>query len=335
MVRAFALTFLLAAPLLADGPDKKVVNPGDVDVRFHDGSNVRMTLVSQHLEVLTAYGKLNVPIQDIKQIEFGLHLPDGMETRVEKLIDDLGHAEFKKREVAARDLVALKHFAYPALMKASKSSSAETSKRATAALNKIKSQVPEKFLKLPADDKVVTQKFTIVGKIQTKVMKARTEYFGEVDMALHQVLALRTMGAPADEAELTVEANKYAVPGAWMETDVMLEAQSKLVVTANGQVDQWPQTPGQYMTTANGQRGQMPIAPGGQFVLGKGNQLQLRQFSGALLGKIGEDGPVVFLGAQYSGTPGVAGKLYLCIGPSHWGNPDCSGSYQVKISVKE
>src|SRR4051812_15492984 len=54
--------------------------PGDCEIHFLNGSKVRMIIQSEKLDIATAYGKLSVPIKDVRAIEFGLHLPEGMET---------------------------------------------------------------------------------------------------------------------------------------------------------------------------------------------------------------------------------------------------------------
>src|SRR4051794_27177076 len=67
-----------------DVPAKKGIKlpaplPGEVDIHFLNGSTVRMVIHSDQLEIATAYGKLAVPIKDVRAIEFGLHFPEGVE----------------------------------------------------------------------------------------------------------------------------------------------------------------------------------------------------------------------------------------------------------------
>src|SRR5262249_37049342 len=152
---------------------------------------VRMTLVSEKIDIVTPYGKLSVPPRDVRRIEFGLHLPEGADKKIETAIKQLSSAEFKEREAAGRELVALGAFAYPALMQAAKSAEQETARRAQDAINKIKTKVPAKDLHLSKDDKIVTPTFTIVGRITTPALKAKTEYFGDVELALANLRQLR------------------------------------------------------------------------------------------------------------------------------------------------
>ena len=85
-----------------------------VEVRFIDGSTVRMELLQEDLEVITKYGKLTVPAGDIRHIEFGLHLSDFTVKKVQDLIARLGSKAHAEREGASKDLVLLGYEAFPA-----------------------------------------------------------------------------------------------------------------------------------------------------------------------------------------------------------------------------
>ena len=74
------LTIALSLPALGHAQQpaaSKESSPKIAEVRFGDGSVVRMTLLQDQLEVMTRYGKLSIPITEIRRVEFGLHIPDG------------------------------------------------------------------------------------------------------------------------------------------------------------------------------------------------------------------------------------------------------------------
>src|SRR5262245_5520047 len=103
---------VVAAGRSQPGGDKKNDNdrktaPREAEVSFANGSLVRMTLAAEKIEISTVYGKLSVPVQDIRRIEFGLHFPEGAETKIETAIKQLGAVEFKERVAAVQELVAL------------------------------------------------------------------------------------------------------------------------------------------------------------------------------------------------------------------------------------
>ncbi len=173
------------------------------------------------------------------------------------------------------------------------------------------------MLRLRQEDVIVTPTFTIIGRITSPILKARAEYFGDLQVQVAGVRHIRWLRGGSSDTEFAVDAAKYASQQlAWMETDFYVDGISKLVIEASGQVDLWPQGPGQYMSQASG------YMQGGK---------RGPHFSGTLLGRIGTDGEPFVIGSRYAGTPNREGRLYVHIVPSPWQN-ESSGSYQVKIT---
>src|SRR5581483_10837161 len=142
--RAALLGALTAASLgLAQGQGKKdVPRPHLAEVRLGDGSVVRMSILQENLEVNTRYGKLVIPVKDVRRIDFGLHLPVGMEERVTFFIQQLGSDIYKEREEAAKELVGLGVYAFPSLQRASRSPDLEVVQRALTVMKRISDTVP-------------------------------------------------------------------------------------------------------------------------------------------------------------------------------------------------
>ena len=322
--------------------DKKIgkgprdATPGEVDIHFLNGSTVRMVIVSDKVEIATEYGKLMVPVKDIRAVEFGLHFPEGVETKIDDAIKGLGKSDYREREKAATALIDLGPYSYPAILEASRSKDAEVSQRAKELVKKLQSTHPKKDLKTTTEDKVMTKSFTIVGKILTPTMKAKTEYFGDVELTLTKMRTLRSVAGSGLEMEVALDASKYSSAGQWMDTNYHVDNRSTIQITAKGFIDVWPQQNGQYLSNPNGfqatQRGG-PLA--GQFV---GNRkvgaINQNAHCGMLLGKIGEDGEVFIIGERYEFTPDVEGKLYLHVGPSQWNVPS-AGTFEVRMSRKD
>ena len=308
--------------------------PGDVEIHFLNGSKVRMIVQSEKLEIATAYGKLNVPVKDVRAIEFGLHFPEGMESTIELAVKALGASDYREREKADKALIELAPFSYPAVLEASRAKELEVSKRAKEILQKLVAKHPKKDLKVMVEDRVVTQNFTIVGRILTTTVKAKTEYFGEQELNLSKMRTLRAFGGVSLDVEVALDAGKYANQGQWFDTGFQIDGRTQIVITAAGLIDVWPQQGGQFMSgpagfqqTRNG-GGPGGFAKGGRKV---GNNLNGQAHGGMLLGKIGEDGEFFMIGDRYEGTPEGDGKLFLHIGPSQW-NCQCIGTYDVKIN---
>jgi hypothetical protein len=308
--------------------------PGDVEIHFLNGSTVRMILHSDKVDVATAYGPLSVPARDIRAIDFGLHFPDGVEPRIAQAIKNLGESNFRDRDRATKELIDLGPYSFPAVSDATRSGDLEVSRRAKELLKTLQAKHPKKDLKIAIDDRVITPKFTIVGRIMTTSLKAKTELFGEVDLPVARMRTMRSMSGVGSDLDVVIDAGRYASAGQWMETDFQVDGRSAISVIATGNVDTWPQQGGQYMVTPNGLQGRaqgqhIPAVAGRKLTPPINGQL----YGGMLVGKIGEDGQMFTLGERYEGTPDTAGKLYLHIVPSPW-NAQSNGSYEVKIARK-
>jgi len=321
-----------------------------VEVRFADDSSVKAALQQKTIEVSTRYGKLTVPVDEIRSMEFGLRIPEETAKRIEAAVARLSSQEFAQREAASAELLELRELAYPALQQAARSTDAEVARRAKEAIKTLADTIPDDKLHLPRYDTVVALDFTIVGHVDTPVVKARTPYFGETTLKLAEVRGMRWL-ANDHESKLTVDAARYAAQQeTWMDTGLKLRAGSGLQVLASGTVDLRP-APGEAGTALVGPDGRVgrggfgPGGPGGFGGGGRGGRGGGRglapggmiaplgvQSPGMLLGRIGEYGKVFILGSRYDGVASDDGKLYLRIVPNSTNN-ESSGSYEVRVTT--
>lgn len=312
------LTIALSLPALghAQAPAaSKESAPRIAEVRFGDGSVVRMSLLQERLDVMTRYGKLSVPVADIRRIDFGLHVPENRCAQIQSAIKLLGSDTYRDREGATRDLLQVGHWACPALERASKSNDPETAQRAKQVLKQISDKTSPELMRLKEDDVVHTTEFAIVGRIVSPTLKAQSPHFGDVSLKLSDLRAMH-IRQQGNTGELLVDAAKYGCePDQWLDTGVTLDPSLRLVVVVHGQVDLWPQTPGQYVA-----------GPKGYNAVGKGTQFM----AGSLIGRIGENGKPFVVGDRYEGSAGEEGKLFLHIVPSPWNAPSV-GSFHVRI----
>jgi len=305
--------------------------PGDVEVHFFNGSKIRMLIQSESLEISTLYGKLAVPVKDIRAVEFGIHFPEGVEAKIEGAVKSLSSNDYRIREQATKTLQDLAPYSYPAILNASRMKELESASRAKDIVTKIRAKHPAKDLKAMIEDKIVTNTFTIVGRI-TSIIKAKEELFGERELPMAKMRSFRAMGGASPDVDVGVDAGKYANAGQWMDTNYLVDGRSTIVIKASGMIDVWPQQGGNFMSGPNGfnaTRNGMPFIGAGKRVGGvNGNQ-----HCGMLLGKIGEQGEIFTVGERYEGTPETEGNLFLHIGPSQW-NVQSVGTYEVKIARK-
>src|SRR5262245_29462981 len=83
-------------------------DPGAIEVRFADDSTVKMVLLHSNIEVTTRYGKLTVPVSELRRIEFGLRITEDTAKKIAAAVARLGSREFKQRDAAVAELLALR-----------------------------------------------------------------------------------------------------------------------------------------------------------------------------------------------------------------------------------
>jgi len=299
---------------------------GSVEFRFVDGSKVRMAVLQQTLDVVTKYGKLKVPVRDIRKIEFGLHVSEEVAKQVEHDIQSLASNVHAEREAAGRQLVELGYRAYPAIQAALKSKDPEVARRAELLVKQVRETVPAHLLRLDASDRIDTAEFPIVGRIDSPTMKTRSLYFGEKDIKIEDLVAMHVT-RPNSSIELVVDAAKYGSGSyQWLDTGIEVEADMEVSITASGQVDLTDGKGGQLAGPAGAQGLGIGAGGGGRGGRGPGSR------AGALMGRIGEAGDSFFVGEQHKSKSPRDGKLYLQIVPGPFGVPS-SGTYSVKIST--
>jgi hypothetical protein len=305
----------------ADDPPKAPSAPAKggtapVEVRLADGSSVRMALTQPNIEITTKYGKLSVPAAEIRRVEFGFRYPDGAESKIDELVTTLGDGNYKRREAAAAELLTYRELAYPALKRATKSSDAETAKRASELVQKLEDKIPPEKLKFRDFDLLSAVDFTARGRIEAKTLQGSTPYFGDVRLQVAEVRSLRSV-AFGGETTVQLDASRHTdqANGTWLETDVELNGDMPVEIVASGQVSLY-------------RGGGYEAGPKGHQSYPSPNGAHL---SGALIGRVGTSGEVFLVGEKYYGTPKESGKLYLRLAPSPWPG-QASGTFKVSIS---
>jgi hypothetical protein len=182
---------LLPAPLGAASkprPDQDLH-----EVLMADGRRISLRLLTEAVEITTRYGKLKVPLADIRRIDVGLRYPEGVKARVEAAVARLGDADFAARQAAGAELLRLKELAYPALKQALKSTDLEIRRRATELVRTMEDTVPAELLQVGESDVVVTPLFPIVGRIEALVLEGHSPASGEVQVRVAEARRVRSV----------------------------------------------------------------------------------------------------------------------------------------------
>jgi hypothetical protein len=295
-----------------------VPSPLDVEVVFADGSLVKVVLLDTKVDIVTRYGKLQVPLSEVRRIELGVRYPEGSLQKIQDAITRLSDADYKKREAAQKELIDFGELAYPLVRRvAATSSNLEAAKRAKTIATAIRDKIPEEKQTLKDQDTITTYDFTISGHIDGPSFKARSPLLGDVDVKLIQARTIRWLGTTS-EAKIKLDGARYGAQGeTWLDTNIEVNG-DKIQITAEGTVDLMPQNPNQIMAGPEGNRQNGVFRRGGTTF----------GVPGALVAKIGNGQPFL-VGPKYEGTPKGDGKLMLKIDPSPWGQ--MSGAFDITI----
>ena len=182
-------------------PAKSSPAAAAIEVRFLDNSVMKVTPHDEKLTVLTRYGKLEVPIRDIRKLELSLRIPADVAKKIEISIKALGHSSFNIREGAGADLLEYGARSYPALREAVKSTDPEVAKRAEDLVAKLKTSIPKEMLEMPENDVITTDDCKITGRVQIDEIKVKTFQFGEQTLKLADVRTIRFGPSQDQEAD--------------------------------------------------------------------------------------------------------------------------------------
>jgi hypothetical protein len=173
-----------------------------VAIRFTDDSNLKLSLQIESIELHTPHGRLNIPLAEIRRVEFATRIPADAVGRVDSAVAGLGSDQFRVREAAMAELRALGEKAYPSLLQAAMHKDPETVRRADALLKELRDTVGEELLVVRKHDVVYTRDSKITGRIDMTAFKATTAQFGEVQVKLSDIYSLEALGVDAGDDEL-------------------------------------------------------------------------------------------------------------------------------------
>src|SRR6266545_4373311 len=121
-----ALTVAVCPGHAQSGPTPSTPN---VVLRFHNGSVVQPAVLLDALEMETKLGKIAIPANEVRRIDFGFRLSDEDTKKLEKALRDLNSDKFQTREAATKTLISMGRLAYPAVVENSKNADLEMAKR--------------------------------------------------------------------------------------------------------------------------------------------------------------------------------------------------------------
>ena len=292
--------------------------PGSVEVRFTDGGYMRMTVAEEFLELTTPHGRLKIAVADIRRLDLATRVPESTQRQIEQAVADLSSPQYKVREKATTDLIALRDKAYPAVLKASQTTNAEVSKRAKDILEAIRAKVSADKLRVREKDVVYTSDSTIAGRLELPTLTATTHQFGSVQLKLSDAASIHFLAGGA-EMEVKLDGRYALSTEVWLDTHIDVSEATRLTINATGEID---------MYATGGYLGQYVGSPKGKKAWPGSTGLPIEP--GTLVGRIGETGKVFVVKDQFEESAPASGRLYLRAA----GNPytvQTQGHYTIKI----
>jgi LCCL domain len=171
------------------------------EVRFLDGSNLKLTVLGENLEISTRYGELVIPVRDIRVVEFATRIPVKDAKQIATAIDNLGSSQFRTREAATAELLTFKEKAYAALLRAAKHADPEVVRRAGELLARLRETASDDILEVRDEDVVYTEDMKIAGLLRGTNLKVLTGQFGEQQLKMSDLHSLRSLAASGVEPD--------------------------------------------------------------------------------------------------------------------------------------
>lgn len=329
-----AALLLFPRTALAQGGDSASDNPADdqgaIKLVLMDRGQVYYGKLSvESITVETAFGALEIPIDQIVSFTPGLESHPEEMARINRLIQELGANEEDARNNAERELMTFGASIRPVLEKYMDDDDAERKVRVESMLDELDTMNDDFSMfgdnpnpMLIPQDSIETQLFTVVGKISPESFEMTTD-FGKLNISLADIKLAQRESTGFEELR-----KSFAVTGMhladtnWKNSGIRVNRGDEIVLSADGQIVMSPWGNNSFSTPEG--------SPNYQWY--KGNEIP----GGALVYRIGE-GEVKKGGASKTFVADRSGILQFGVGiPAQFANQGYSypGQYQVKIQVK-
>jgi hypothetical protein len=314
------------APPVEAMPPAKPLPPDFIRLHLMDGSVIAGRLSMKEIAVETQFGKLSVPVSNIKSITPGLISHPALSKEISGLIADLGSSNYNDREKAQQSLMKMGPPVRSELERHQNDSDVERRNRIKAILTEFDQQTddldaePGATATLRERDTIETTEFTIVGKIVPQSFVVASLY-GDLNVKLADIRKGERSADKKNEVRQTfsVDGSHFAMRNP-LNTNIRVERGDVVSVTADGTITMTPWGNAAVSTPEGAQNY-------GWFIPGQ-------IASGALVGRIGNDS-FRKLGGRTTFTADRSGTLHLAIGmQADYAENQFPGKYTVKVRVQ-
>lgn len=309
----------------------------ELTVHLRDGNVIAGTSSLTNLSFQTEFGKLEIPLNKINAVQFGIGTGASEESKVQKLITQLSNSNEELRKSAYNELITLPAAAVIAIDNFLSSEkyipstySDFTVESALSELRMIHGLIEPLS---PEDVVFLDNGNSISGIYDIKKIDLKTKY-GSLTIQKSDITSIDVIftgsGIDNDRSFKLMGSKNISsnAIGGWLKTGIAVKPGQTIMISATGEVT---------LASLSGARykpdGTISGASTEYVDYGNPGGTSTYPTYGNVVYKIGENGPMLRAGSQFKGTADASGILYLSIYETVF-NPANSGTYTVKVSVK-
>jgi hypothetical protein len=312
-----------------------------VRVNLRDGSSFTGKTQMGNVTLVTDYGKLDIPLQNVSSLDLGITPEKSGETKIINLIKQMGNSDENMRKSAYEELTRMSIGSIAVIsdfIYSEKYVPAEfTDYTPEAALNDLKTAFNVDETISDKDMVTIDGQYTMGGRYDFKKIDLKTEY-GMLSLPKEKIQHIDVLYSPTGDGSdrnFVLMGSKHIsanASGGWLKTGIMIKQGQKLNISATGEISFASLSGNKYKpdgkiaggaATADYDYGESDYNTGASTYPTYGNVVY----------KIGETGTVMKAGAKFSGPVQGSGMLYLSVYETVY-NAGNTGSYSVKVSVK-
>jgi len=309
----------------------------ELRITLRDGSIISGTSKIGNVQLLTDYGKLDIPVKNISYIELAVPDDKSNKDKILNLLKQLANSNEELRKSAYNELsemsVSTIRNVNDYLSSDQYISSGYTDYTPELLLNDLKSQYNLKDNFPEKDVVAMDYEFVMGGNYDFKSIELKTEYGiltlpkGKIER-IDIIFAGNSEGGDKTFKLLGTKHISSNDNGGWLKTGILVKQGQKINITATGEISFASLSGSKYKPDGSIGNSASPDDYGDYDY-----SASTYPTYGNVVFKIGDAGVVQKAGGNFNGNANATGMLFLSVYETVY-NPANTGSYNVKISVK-
>lgn len=307
----------------------------ELKLNLRDGNIISGKGILGNINLNTEFGKLDIPLKRISNIELGINADPATVSKVEKLLKQLENSNEELRRSAYSELIGLEISAISAIENFISSDKYQPSVYPDHSAENVLSELKASHgvSSFSEQDVIFLDNGnSISGNFDLKKIDLKTEY-GSISVPKAKITTIEVVFAGEENEtsksfKLLGSKHISSNPnGGWIKTGFMVKPGQKIEINATGQIAFASLSGAAYKP--DGSTSTSAAYPADDAYYGAGTYPTY----GNVVYRIGESGPVQRAGAKITATANSSGPLFISVYETVF-NPANSGSYNVQVSVK-